>query len=228
MWMPFTSRLFALLTIAVLGGCASGGGTEPDDAEWVSSGTSSPIESKGTAAGGSKGAATAVSKGPATPPPEVKAGNARAFDAAVIAMQDGRYEEAEILLLEITSDQPELAGPWVNLGRVYVARNNIEEARQAFNAALRANPASCEAHNELGILHRHVGDFNTAESHYLACLERLPDYQNAHLNLGILYELYLGRLTDALASYRRYQSIASEPDERVRGWVMDLERRLGV
>ena len=40
--------------------------------------------------------------------------------------------------------------------------------------------------------------------------------------------LYLGRLTEALASYRQYQALQSEEDRRVKGWVMDLERRLGV
>ena len=91
-----------------------------------------------------------------------------------------------------------------------------------------ANPFNCTANTELGLLSRFTGVFEAAVRHYLNCLERVPGNDAAHLNLGILYELYLGRLTEALASYRQYQALQSEEDRRVKGWVMDLERRLGV
>ena len=73
---------------------------------------------------------------------------------------------------------------------------------------------------------RQSGDFLSAEANYLACVERVPDFREAYLNLGILYELYLGKLPEALAAYRTYQSLLEAPDRRVEGWVMDLERRL--
>ncbi len=165
---------------------------------------------------------------PAGPPPEVKGDNRASFEQAVVAMQEGRMGDAEILLLEITSDQPELAGPWINLGQVYTALEQHEEARLAFLEAIRANPRNCTAYNELGVLSRQYGDFQSAEEHYRRCIEIAPEFKDAYLNLGILYELYLGKLPEALEYYRRYQSLLDEPDRRVQGWVMDLERRLGV
>ena len=59
-------------------------------------------------------------------------------------------------------------------------------------------------------------------------MKQVPGFKDAYLNLGILYELYLGRLPEALAAYRQYQSLSSEPNRKVVGWVVDLERRLGV
>jgi len=162
------------------------------------------------------------------PLPKVRHSNAVAFDQAVAALRAGRLQEAEVLLQEITADQPELAGPWVNLGQVYVMLEKYEEARAAFNNAIAANPRSCAAHNQLGVLSRQFGDFRSAEEHYRSCLEQVPTFKDAYLNLGILYELYLGKLPEALEAYRRYQLLAGEPDRRVQGWVMDLERRLGV
>ena len=44
------------------------------------------------------------------PIPKVHRGNAAAFDQAVAALRSGRLQEAEVLLQEITNDQPELAG----------------------------------------------------------------------------------------------------------------------
>jgi tetratricopeptide (TPR) repeat protein len=162
------------------------------------------------------------------PTPKVHRGNAAAFDRAVAAMRSGRLQEAEVLFQEITADQPELAGPWVNLGQVYAMLENFEDARRAFTSAITANPRSCAAHNQLGVLSRKFGDFATAEEHYRTCLEQVPNFKDAYLNLGILYELYLGKLPQALEAYRRYQLLAAEPDRKVKGWVMDLERRLGV
>ena len=210
---PFTNSRAALaapllagLLIGLLQGCASPGG-----------GSGAPAEA---ASGSATQDASAI--------PEVRGDNARAFATAIEALQAGRLAEAEALLLEITEDQPELAGPWINLSEVYLARGHDDEARAALSRAVAANPRNCVARTQLGVLLRRQGDFAEAESQYRACLEALPDYQPAYLNLGILYELYLGRLEDALEAYRGYQRLAAEPDARVAGWVMDLERRLGV
>ena len=165
---------------------------------------------------------------PIGPPPDVRSANARLFDQAIAAMAAEEYVKAEVLLLEITDDQPELAGPWINLGQAYEALGQPEEARRAFEHAIQANPGNCNAYNELGVLSRQAGDFAGAEANYRACLQVRPDFKDAYLNLGILYELYLGKLEEALGAYKTYQSLAMEPNRKVQGWVVDLERRLGV
>lgn len=162
------------------------------------------------------------------PAPPVTRRNLIAFQEALIAIQEGRVLAAEVLLWEVTATQPELAGPWVNLGQVYVSLERFEDARLAFKNAIKANPRSCHAYNQLGVLSRQFGDFRGAEELYQACLKQMPEFKDAYLNLGILYELYLGKLPEALAAYRQYQLLSQQPDRKVLGWVMDLERRLGV
>ena len=157
---------------------------------------------------------------------DVNRRSANLFDAAVLAMQERRFADAEVLLLELTAREPELSGPWANLGTVYLALDDPAAAQVAFRRAIEINPDNCAAYNEMGVMSRQSGDFLTAEANYLACVERVPDFREAYLNLGILYELYLGKLPEALAAYRTYQSLLEAPDRRVEGWVMDLERRL--
>ena len=157
---------------------------------------------------------------------DVNRRSANLFEDAVLAMQNQRFADAELLLLELTAREPELSGPWANLGTVYLALDDPRAARVAFQRAVEINPDNCAAHNEMGVMSRQIGDFITAEANYLACVERVPDFREAYLNLGILYELYLGKLPEALAAYRTYQSLLEAPDRRVEGWVMDLERRL--
>ena len=150
----------------------------------------------------------------------------RLFHGALTAMKKQRYAQAEQLLLELTQVAPKLSTPWANLGMIYLAQDRGEEATGALSKAIEINPANCPAHNQMGILARQHGDFASAEASYLACLQRVPRFRDAYLNLGILYELYLGRLPEALDAYRQYQALLQEPDHRIRGWVMDLERRL--
>jgi tetratricopeptide (TPR) repeat protein len=197
--------LAVLLAAALQGGCA---GTGP-------------------AAGGDGAAAGVAATAGTVPVPEVHGRNAEIFARATELLRAGRLVEAETLLLEITDDQPELAGPWINLAQIYLDQGREPDAVAALEQAVLANPANCAARTELGVLLRRRGEFADAEAHYLACLDHQPEHEAAYLNLGILYELYLGRLADALSAYRQYQALAAEPDRRVEFWVVDLERRLG-
>ncbi len=160
--------------------------------------------------------------------PPLHSGNQALFDRAVALIESGQLDAAEVLLLELTSDQPELAGPWVNLGHIYLASERPAEAEKMFLAALDANPHNCGALNQLGVMARRQGRFGEAEAYYQRCIDAAPLYPHAHLNLAILYELYMGRLGEALAAYNDYQVMLSEPDARVSGWVMDLERRVAA
>lgn len=156
----------------------------------------------------------------------VKSQSAELFEQSLIALEAEDLGRAEGLLNRVTELQPELSGPWVNLGQVYLAGERAVEARAAFERAIAANPTNCAAYNQLGVLARQQGELGAAERSYLACIERNPDFPQVYLNLGILYELYLGRLPQALEAYRTYQSLVDMEDTRVKGWVLDLERRL--
>jgi len=157
---------------------------------------------------------------------DVSAATARRFQMALDALEAGQLQDAEAMLLALTEDEPELAGPWVNLAHIYSSGGQDEAAQAALNHALAANPDHCPARNALGVLLRKQGDFELAEQQYRSCLDANPEFVDAWLNLGILYELYLGRWGEALEAYRLYQQLSSAPDPRVRGWVMDLERRV--
>ena len=141
-------------------------------------------------------------------------------------MRAQHYSDAEPMLLELTKDEPAASGPWANLGVIYRIRGDVDGAEKAFKKAVELNPRNGTALNELGVIARERGDFLTAEANYQQCVKAQPDNAGCYLNLGILYELYLGRFGDALDAYRTFQTLSVAPDERVQGWVSDLERRL--
>lgn len=228
MRMPFTKALCAVGLLA-LGACSSVpvpfmGDSAPRVERTQDAALVSQDVEQGTAE--PAGAEPAVEFVQVVPTPPLKPGNQALFDRAVALLRDQQYQAAEVLFEELTGSQPELAGPWVNLGHIYLAQARADEAQAAFQQALSANSKNCDAHNQLGVLARREGRFSDAEQHYLACLEANPGYHHARLNLGILYELYMGRLGEALATYHDYQALLAQPDARVNVWVMDLERRV--
>lgn len=163
------------------------------------------------------------------PEVNVKPRSAQLFSESLVALANSDYVVAEQLLVEITKIQPELSGPWLNLGQVYLAGERNGSARQAFERAIEANPTNCAAFNQLGVLARKEGRLDEAESSYLACIDRDPTFAQVYLNLGILYEVYLGKLPQAFDAYREYQDLQARSgveDPRVKGWLVDLERRL--
>ena len=69
--------------------------------------------------------------------------------------------------------------------------------------------------------------FLEAEAAYLKAVTAEPQYALAHYNLGVLYELYLQRLDDALRHFERYQALYGE-DPQVEKWITDLKRRVAA
>ena len=151
----------------------------------------------------------------------------RRYQDALELIRSSNREAARELLISITEREPGLSGPWTNLGRIYSQEGQHDAARGAFKKAIAANPANCAARSEYGVMLRKLGEFDAALEQYQACIAAQPDHAPAYYNLGILYELYLGKLPEALAAYRHYLELTPEPDKKVEGWVADLERRAG-
>ena len=77
--------------------------------------------------------------------------------------------------------------------------------------------------NQLGVSYRHAGKFTKAREAYETALAIDPNYADAHLNLGVLLDLYLGDNTLALVHYERYLALGG--DAAVGKWVADLKNR---
>lgn len=151
------------------------------------------------------------------------------FELANAAIQQGKWSEAEAVLKRLTSRYPELSGPHLNLGIVYLRTERPDElAEQQFSRAIAVNPNNLQAYNRLANLKRRQGLFQEAEDYYQRALEVWPQHPASHLNIGILYDLYLSDLVKAQHHYEMYQSLLPEPDRQVAGWLVDIKRRIKV
>jgi len=156
------------------------------------------------------------------------AATAAEYELALAAMRAEDWSSAERLLETLVAKKPTLSGPRLNLGIAQVKQEKYELAKNSFEEAIRVNSRNQEAYNQLGLLHRKQGRFSEAKNTYLKAISVWPAYAPIRLNFGILNELYIGDLTQALTQYEAYQSLQVAPDRKVRGWIMDLKRRLQV
>ncbi len=149
------------------------------------------------------------------------------FEQATASMAGGDLLDAELRFKEFLLQYPDYPGAYVNLAIIHANNGNDEAAGAAVDSALRLAPNHAAALNQMGMLLRRNGKFLEAEAAYLKAVTVSPDYALAHYNLGVLNELYLQRLDQALQHFEAYQAIVGE-DEQVEKWITDLTRRVAA
>lgn len=135
---------------------------------------------------------------------------------------------AESQLKQFMEAHPEYSGAAYNLAVLEKKRGNTTAAKEYLDTAIKRNPSNLNARNELALIFRDEGNFADAEKEYLEIIKRWGGYLTAYKNIGILYDLYMGRFADALPYYKKYNALVAEPDKQVNGWIVDIERRLAT
>jgi len=161
---------------------------------------------------------------PAPVPPAAKA----AFADAVTLMEGGDLRMARKGFRAMTKAYPELSGPWVKLAEIREQRELPAKAREAYRKAIEVNPANVNAYLKQALFERRQGEFENARDVYLAALETWSDFPEAHLNLGILYDLYMNRPEDAQPHYEAYDFLTGGSDPKVADWLIEIRRRTGI
>jgi tetratricopeptide (TPR) repeat protein len=149
------------------------------------------------------------------------------FAQAVALLQAGKLTDAELELKQLILAYPEYPGPYVNLGLLYERAGKYPEAEQALRQATQKGMPSALTYTELGITYRQLGRFKDAESAYGEAIKIDPNYAPAHLNLGVLCDLYLQQPQRALEALERYMELSGNSDKRVATWIAELKARVG-
>lgn len=114
-----------------------------------------------------------------------------------------------------------------HLASLVPAKYKREEEGKPYAGNLSDNiPDDAEMYNNRGIAFRENGEFKKAGDDYKRSAGLRPDFTNPVLNLGILYELYLGNFTDALKNYKEYVKLGGSRKD-VASWIDLLEKRTG-
>jgi len=206
--MRFVEHAITLTLLAALGACASA----PEVVR-------KPVEAVQQVVNTAVAVVPVVTEAPVNPQAQA------AFDAARAHLRAGRTAEAERGFRDVIAKHPELGGAHANLGLILRNAGKHDESIAALEQAVKASPKQPVFHNQLGVSYRHKGQFEKARNAYAQAIALDENYADAHLNLGVLLDLYLGDNALALVQYERYLALSPAGDAAVGKWVADLRNR---
>ena len=149
------------------------------------------------------------------PDPKDKLGVFAAYRKAMLAREQGRFEEALTGLRAVVEDSPGLLDAWQALGTSYARLGREREAIAAFEAIVRQDPTNAEAHIALARIHGLAGRRERAETHARLASEKEPG--RGFETLAEI-QLDLRRPTEAAESARR--SLAADPGRVMSRFVL--------
>jgi len=152
--------------------------------------------------------------------------NRLSYQAALDDLKNKKVKSAIKQLEALSETAPKLDYLFTNIGLAYLKIEDFKRAEAAFQRAISLNIRDFVAYNHLGVIKRTKGEFKEARQAYEKAISIDENYAQAHLNLGILFDIYLQDLKLALKQYQKFQSLNGSPDKTVASWIIDIERRL--
>ncbi|MCP5325563.1 MAG: tetratricopeptide repeat protein [Oceanospirillaceae bacterium] len=143
----------------------------------------------------------------------------------LIAAKD--FKTAEQKLSVIADKDKTLAGPLVLLGDIAMQKQEFSAAQDYYQRAIEVNQKNVNAYLGLAEAQRRLGKFTFAQNTYEHALNIWKDFPEAHLNLGILYDLYLNQPAKAQAHYEAYLYLTSYKQSKASEWFAEIKQRTG-
>lgn len=155
----------------------------------------------------------------------------QSFADALTLLRDEKFQQSEVMLLNITSEYPDFAGPWSNLAIAQLSLEKYDDSLMSINKSLAVDEKFCPSLSLKGIILRELGRFSEAKAAYLSAIECNPEDMISLYNLGVLSDLYLHDDASALFYYERYlvalnETEGTSKDSTVESWVVGLKRRV--
>lgn len=150
------------------------------------------------------------------------------FIEARRAYKAGQYAQAQKRLLALTTQDAGLSGPWVMLGDIAVDTAEYQQAVDYYVKAIEINKVNINAYLRLARAQRLLGYFLHAQNTYAKVLSIWPDFPEAHLNLAVLYDIYLNHPLRAQKHMEAYQFLTDGTNDEVAGWLSEIQQRTGI
>lgn len=144
------------------------------------------------------------------------------------ALKQKNYRHAEQLFKTLTEEDKSLSGPWIGLGDVAVEQKQYEQAVAHYVKAIELNNKNVNAYMRLAIAQRLQGNFLHAQNTYAKSLALWPDFPEAHLNLAVLYDIYLNHPLRAQKHMEAYQFLTNGENKETAKWLAEIQQRTGV
>ncbi len=147
------------------------------------------------------------------------------YQQGLALMQNNAWADAAAHWQVMLEQGAEFAGIYTNLALAQLQLQDYAAGLAAAEKSRQLDEHYCPAWKTLALLQRHNGNFAAAEQSYLKAAACAPADADIPFNLGILYDLYLQDLDNALQQYQRAQQLIGTEDGTLAMWITDLQRR---
>jgi cytochrome c-type biogenesis protein CcmH/NrfG len=122
-------------------------------------------------------------------------------------------QTAKIETLEkLTRENPENIENWIQLGHIYYDTDQIKEAINAYETALKIKPDVPNILTDLGVMYRRAGDPKKAVAKFDQAMAADPSHQISRFNKGIVLMHDLNDAKGAVDAWR--ELIELNPDAK--------------
>ena len=135
------------------------------------------------------------------PDPKDKIGVANLLHHALLAVDQGRYQEAVPQLEEVLKDDPNLELANLQLGVAFNRLEKYVEAVPWLRKAIELNAKSGKSQFELGVALGETGDWAGAATHLEAAVSFIPDSDDLRYYLAMAYDK-IGKQAEAEKNFR--------------------------
>ena len=122
--------------------------------------------------------------------------------ALVKIFLNGENERAQQMAQVMTKSYPQLAVGWMVLGAALKQQGKSAQALAPMKEAVRLNPKDFNAHSNLGIINKDLGQLDRAQESCQRAVELNPEFAEGFNNLGSVFT-EMGKLKEAEAAYRK-------------------------
>ncbi len=141
------------------------------------------------------------------------------------ALDYGDYYEAINIYLELLNElDPPDAELLNKLGIAYARSGKLENAEEAFRAALEQDETYAPALSNLGNIHYSREEYEEAEALYKEAIKYDPDYGTAYNNLAAAYKKQ-GKIAEAVDALKKSQRLQVKNPPSLPGRSADGGRR---
>lgn len=158
----------------------------------------------------------------------IKKESVSAFIEAKRAYKSKQWDRAKSILNNLAESDKSLSGPWMMLGDIAMEQNDVAKAKEHYEQAIKVNKENVNAYLKVAKIEREKGQFIAAQNTLTSALTVWPDFPEAHLNIGVLYDLYLNHPIRAQQHMEAYLFLTEWKDEKVKTWLAEVQSRTGI
>ncbi len=138
------------------------------------------------------------------------------------------YAGAENKLKAVLEIDGKLSGPWMMRGDIALLQGDRDKAIKHYQQAIVVQPDNINAYLKLAKLQRELGRYVHAQNTYADALTVWRDFPEAHLNLAVLYDLYLNQPIAAQQHMEAYMLLVEDEPVKVEKWLAEVKSRTGI